>query len=274
MADSRTYIRVHDGMPENAKVEALSDRAFRVLIDLWCWCSRTLSDGVIPEAVWVKRTGTAKVQRELLGGLVEKVDGQFVMHDYLEHQRSRAEVEALRSKRAEAGRKGGKARSTRQANAEASASPGAKQPGSKIQPSTETDTDTSRPDGLEASVARPDVDRICEHLAAAVEANGSKRPAITQRWRDEARRMLDLDGRTVDQVLRAIDWSQADGFWRANILSVPKLREKYDQLRLAAERAQAPTRSADPRGEMLRAAMERAQAMDAADGGLPLEVGS
>lgn len=83
---------------------------------------------------------------------------------------------------------------------------------------------------------RADVERVCRHLADKITDNGSRRPRITATWRDEARLLLDKDGRTVQQVINAIDWCQADPFWRANILSMPKLREKYDQLRLAAQR--------------------------------------
>jgi hypothetical protein len=85
---------------------------------------------------------------------------------------------------------------------------------------------------------RPDVDRLCEHLASRIEANGCKRPNITRRWKDAARRMIDIDGRTEEQVMRAIDWCQKDEFWSANILSMPKLREKYDQLRMKATQQQ------------------------------------
>lgn len=88
------------------------------------------------------------------------------------------------------------------------------------------------------SERRDDVELICSTLCDAIAANGSKRPNITKRWRTEARLLLDKDGRTVDQVLTAIAWCQNDTFWRANVLSMPKLREKYDQLRLAAQRTQ------------------------------------
>ena len=83
---------------------------------------------------------------------------------------------------------------------------------------------------------RSDVEHVCRHLADRIEGNGSKRPNVTRRWREAARLLIDRDGRTVDQITRAIDWSQNDTFWRANILSMPTLREKYDQLRLAAQR--------------------------------------
>jgi hypothetical protein len=107
---------------------------------------------------------------------------------------------------------------------------------SEISPTERSDkrrgSKTAQPD-------RPDVEQICTRLADRIEANGSKRPTITAKWRDEARKLIDLDGRTVEQVMKAIDWCQADSFWHTNILSMPKLREKYDQLRLAAQRTRA-----------------------------------
>lgn len=89
------------------------------------------------------------------------------------------------------------------------------------------------------SPLRADVEQLCAHLAERIEGNGSKRPKVTVKWRHAARLMIDKDGRTAEQVTRAIDWCQSDDFWRSNILSMPKLREKYDQLRLAAQRGNA-----------------------------------
>lgn len=97
-------------------------------------------------------------------------------------------------------------------------------------------TDRPSPGKDVAIPDRLDVEQVCRHLADRIEANGSKRPTITKTWRDAARRLIDRDGRSVEQITRAIDWCQDDDFWRSNILSMPKLREKYDQLRLAAQR--------------------------------------
>jgi hypothetical protein len=93
---------------------------------------------------------------------------------------------------------------------------------------------------------RDDVEQACTLLADLIEANGSRRPAITKQWRDSARLMLDRDHRTLTEVLGAIRWSQTDDFWRGNVLSMPTLRKQYDRLRLAAQRgrvhaALAPT---------------------------------
>ncbi|MET8399603.1 hypothetical protein [Streptomyces sp900116325] len=94
---------------------------------------------------------------------------------------------------------------------------------------------------------RDDVERLCAHLADRVESNGSNRPTITKAWRTAARLMLDKDGRTEEQVHGAIDWSQDSDFWRSNVLSLPKLREKYDTLRLQATRT-APGSNVVPIG--------------------------
>lgn len=87
-----------------------------------------------------------------------------------------------------------------------------------------------------AAEPRDDVERICQHLADRIAGNGSRRPTITAAWRDSARLLLDRDQRTEAQVHTAIDWCQDDTFWRGNVLSLPKLRDKYDQLRLQAQR--------------------------------------
>jgi hypothetical protein len=88
------------------------------------------------------------------------------------------------------------------------------------------------------SDVRPDIERLCEHLADRIEANGSKRPKVGKAWRTACRLLLDADHRTEGQVWKAIDWCQNDEFWRANILSMPALRKQYDTLRLKAQAQQ------------------------------------
>lgn len=101
-------------------------------------------------------------------------------------------------------------------------------------PSTNPHPQPSRPE------LAPVVDELCDHLADRIATNGTSRPTVTRKWRDACRLMLERDQRTPDQVRNAIDWCQTDEFWRANILSMPKLRSKFDQLRLHAQRANSP----------------------------------
>ena len=51
-----------------------------------------------------------------------------------------------------------------------------------------------------------------------------------QKWAHDADRMVRLDGRTHQEITDLIDFSQKDPFWFANILSMGKLREQFDQL--------------------------------------------
>ena len=90
---------------------------------------------------------------------------------------------------------------------------------------------------------RPDVDALLDLLDSRILANGAKKPARTKKNRDAARLLIDLDGHTVEEVTRAIQWATSDDFWRAHILSMAKLRDKYDQLRLAASRTRTQGRS-------------------------------
>ena len=99
---------------------------------------------------------------------------------------------------------------------------------------------------------RPEIEALCTLLADLVEQNGSKRPTITQKWRDATRLMLDRDHRTAEQIAYIIRWTQADEFWRSNVQSMPKLREKFDQLRL---KAQTPARQ-QRRGVGIKSSME------------------
>lgn len=86
---------------------------------------------------------------------------------------------------------------------------------------------------------REDVERICQHLVEAVVANGSKRPTITDKWRTEARLLLDEERSptaTPERVIALIDWVKTNEWWQARVLSMPKLRAKYDEVRLDALR--------------------------------------
>lgn len=83
-------------------------------------------------------------------------------------------------------------------------------------------------------IVRPDVQELLDLLDSCLEINGSKKPSRTKRNRDAARLLIDADGYTVDQVAWIIRWATKDEFWRANILSMSKLRQKFDQLKAKA----------------------------------------
>lgn len=58
-----------------------------------------------------------------------------------------------------------------------------------------------------------------------------------QTWAKEADRMFRIDKRRFEEIRQVIDWifegtDNNSKFWRSNILSIPKLRKKYDTLSL------------------------------------------
>ena len=77
--------------------------------------------------------------------------------------------------------------------------------------------------------------RLCHLLADAIEADGGRRPTITEAWVTDMERLIRLDERTPEQIAAVIRWlatgkDQTALFWRPNIRSPKKLREKWDQM--------------------------------------------
>lgn len=104
--DPRPYIRVHIGMPDHPKVEVLTDRAYRVITALWCWCADKRTDGIVRRPNWRKRGLTQRIRDELISAtLLEVVDADTIrVHDYLDWQQSAAEIaDAIAQKRSAGG---------------------------------------------------------------------------------------------------------------------------------------------------------------------------
>ena len=57
-------------------------------------------------------------------------------------------------------------------------------------------------------------------------------PAELRKWAVTADRMIRLDRRTEESIAQLIQWVQRDEFWMSNVLSMDKLREKFDQLEM------------------------------------------
>lgn len=106
---------------------------------------------------------------------------------------------------------------------------------------TSSSVDTPDKNSLSsANPPRPDVDRLCIRLAELVAENTGKLPNINTQWRDAARLLLDKDLKhepdPLGLALRLVEWATADEFWHTNVLSMPKFRQQFDQLRLKARR--------------------------------------
>ena len=64
----------------------------------------------------------------------------------------------------------------------------------------------------------------------------NKKEPDFQKWADEVRKTVELDGVPVERYKEVLDWSQNDDFWQANILSTNKLRKQFDTIYLQMQR--------------------------------------
>lgn len=226
------FARLSLDYADHPKIAGLSDGAFRAHVEMILYSRRYLTDGQI--AKQIAKRWPERVLAELCTNDPEHPslqladDGSFVIYGFSEMQETREEVQVKSQIRAEAGRLGGLAKSKQIAS----------KVSSKNVPETETETEKKYSSEVADATARPDVIEILDHLDQRIRENDPTRrlPSRTKKNLAAARLLIDRDGHTVDQVKAAIDFSQADEFWRSNVLSMSKLRDKYDQLRAQAMR--------------------------------------
>lgn len=243
-----SWFKVDDGFHSSRKLMQIPRRHRWAAEGLWVhagsWASDQLTDGHIPDyiiAEWAPPSSAIKWLVEV--GLWDPAHDGFEFRNWAEYQPSKADVDALRDAN-RARQKAFRDRLKHKKQLEHAENEGMSHVTNALvtQPRNSgvipPRPDPTRPDHIKDFLseppARPDVEELCSLLADLVETNGSKRPTITKAWRDAARLMLDRDGREPEKVRNLLRWSQADGFWRKNILSMPKFRQRYDQLRLAA----------------------------------------
>ncbi len=69
-------------------------------------------------------------------------------------------------------------------------------------------------------------------------------PEGLRRWAYDIDLMMRIDCRSPDEIRQLMDWAHRDSFWKANILSPGKLREKWDTLVAHKQRGEERIRGA------------------------------
>ncbi|MBT2735166.1 replication protein [Bacillus sp. ISL-7] len=60
-----------------------------------------------------------------------------------------------------------------------------------------------------------------------------------QKWADDFRKLVELDGVTdKKQILAVMDWVTQDDFWKTNVLSAKKFRDKFGELAIKMKNSQ------------------------------------
>jgi len=89
----------------------------------------------------------------------------------------------------------------------------------------------------------PEADKLAALLLAEIQKNAPKFPAKQaqlRQWSLEADRMIRLDRRTPEEIAAVITWAQSDDFEMKNVLSMAKVRKRFDQLQLKSKAAARP----------------------------------
>lgn len=109
-----TWVKLDGLFPNHPKVISAGPSAAWLYVAGLCYCGRYLTDGFVPDGALQGMGGYGVLRaRHLAGVLVsvnlwEQRDGGYYIHDYLEHQRSREDVDKVRVVRRQAGQAGGK----------------------------------------------------------------------------------------------------------------------------------------------------------------------
>ena len=251
-----TWARMDDAMGEHRKTRRLLKAggldAFGLHSLAILNCARYLTDGFVEEEFVEETLDAAKVRGKARDRITDKLEeigqwiacpGGWMIHDYLDHNPSRADVEARRAADAERKARGRGSESRRSPQGvrpdSARTDAGVREESARPDPALPVPT---RPDPSLSEPSRPDVDKVCHLLADLIQRNDPKAKVdpASKRWRDAARLLIDNDRRTVDEIEQVIRWCQADQFWQSNVLSMPKLREKFQQLALRMRTEQLP----------------------------------
>ena len=91
-----SWVRLDDGYPEHPKVDRVGPLAAWLNVCAWAYCARNLTDGFVP-AERVARLASVPNPMKLAAALVqvklwERVDGGYMVHDFLDYNPSREQV--------------------------------------------------------------------------------------------------------------------------------------------------------------------------------------
>ncbi len=221
------WVRLDDSFPDHPKIAAAGPFGGWLHVCGLCYCNRHLTDGFIPASVAHRLmdadtaglTECSAVAEDLCErGLWHKVEGGYEIHDYLDYQPSRADVEQLRAKKKAAGQAGGQA--SAQARAQAKSNP-------KPKPNTKPLSTKPKP----LSVERPEERVVYDHWRTALGKTDSRYEMLSAERRTKIQARL-KDGYTVEQLCKVFDLAACDD-WpersrHSDITVLLRSREKVD----------------------------------------------
>lgn len=249
------WIESHQGLSAHPKTRKLMRRIglpgphiVGHLHYLWWWALDFAQDGEITKydafdiADACQYTGDAEEFYDALidSGFIDIKDDRYFLHDWYDYAGKLIE---LRKKDAE------RKRNSRGKNKESESFPEEIQRTSDGHPEesegnlSESIRDLNLNPNLnlnhkELKEYRPETMELTNHLIFWMKRNNdnAKIPSSLNKWNDEMDKLERIDKYDYMKIRSAIDWCQQDSFWKSNILSVPKLREKMGTIVMQMQR--------------------------------------
>lgn len=245
------WFKVDDQLAFHAKTVMVGNSAMGLWVRAGSWSSAHLTDGFIPahmaNAMANAMAKPSDTESLVESGLWDEVDGGYQFHDWSEFQPSGEEEKQKRKATSEArsaaGKAGAKARWDSKTDGKRNGKPMAnasERDGKPMAPTRPVLKDKDSSSEVAKATPRPEVESLLDLLDKCIESNGLKTPSRNKGNTNSMRLLIDRDGYTPDQVAWIIRWATTDSFWRTNILSAVKLRDKFTQLMAKADVGQAP----------------------------------
>lgn len=250
-----TWIKIYNSMPSHPKVLAAGERAAWLFVCGLCYANEHLTDGFLPRhslailapSVSHSTTRSRLAARLVATGLWQEVAHGWLINDYVEFQRTADEIRDRRRKDRERKRDNS-----------------ARNPQESALGIRDLDVDVEK-SKEEAKASSPEIVRLTHLLAELILANDAKASVapLSERWQRDMRLLVADRKGDLGEVEGVLRWSQADGFWRSNILSPAKLRKQFTQLtlRAPANRRQNNPETIPERIRELRERLERENAL-------------
>lgn len=88
-----------------------------------------------------------------------------------------------------------------------------------------------------------------KRVSAVAKAEGLSHLVIKadmQKWADDMRKLVEIDKMDKNLAKEVMNWVTTDSFWKTNVLSAKKLREKFADLALKMKASQNPKQPSQP----------------------------
>lgn len=97
MGAKEPFARVYASVKDHPRIDAAGHEAVGIWVRALAYCADHQTDGFV-SATWLEGIGGKALKKALDAGLIHKIDNGYVVHDYLDHNRSRQQIEEVRAK--------------------------------------------------------------------------------------------------------------------------------------------------------------------------------